>query len=98
VKHLFLGFFPYGTGVEQQYVGLLRRIHQGRAMGLAQQIEHPRRIILIHLAAMSLDKDLARGTGHAGILRVAGDNRSYRISCCVGLLHREGVRDLKVQL
>src|SRR5690606_33626294 len=62
VEHLLLGLFPDGAGIEQQQVGLIRAVDDLRVMGLAQHVQHPRRIVLVHLATVGLDEDLA-GTG-----------------------------------
>ena len=54
VKHLFLGLLANGAGVEQDQVGLFRRRHGPIAVALPQGIRHPRRVVLVHLAALGL--------------------------------------------
>ena len=63
VEHLLLGLFPDRAGVEHENIRLLRRIDKFGRPGLAQQIEHPRRVVLVHLAAVGLDMNPGRGGG-----------------------------------
>ena len=58
VKDLFLGLLADRAGVEQDNVGLCGIVRGNHLMAIPKQIAHARRIILIHLAAMSDDMQL----------------------------------------
>jgi hypothetical protein len=64
VKDLLLGFFPYGTGVEQDDVGLLGLVGLLVALADGQYIGHLVRVVLVHLATKGADEDFA---GHSGM-------------------------------
>ena len=56
-KHFFLGFFAHGAGVEQDDVGVFRRVGADQAIGGAQDVGHLVRVVLVHLAAEGFDED-----------------------------------------
>ena len=58
MKDFFLGPLANRAGVEQDNVGLCRIIRGDHLVAVPKQIAHARRIILIHLAAMSDDMQL----------------------------------------
>jgi len=52
-KHLFLGLFPNGAGIDQQHVRLSRIVGTRHAMGSLEHVPHLAGIVLVHLAAKS---------------------------------------------
>ncbi len=64
--HLVLGFLAHGAGVHQQQIGLRRIARLDVAFGHAQDVRHARGVVLIHLAAESLE-EIAAGHGRQGV-------------------------------
>ncbi len=67
-KHLFLRLLADRAGVEQDDVGLGRILGDFQRLPFAEQVDHARRIVFVHLAAMGFDIELL---GHArqGVVR-----------------------------
>ncbi len=57
VEHLFLRLLAHRTGVEQDDVGVFRRIGRGQAFGHVEHVGHLVRVVLVHLAAKGFDVD-----------------------------------------
>ena len=62
MEHFFLRFFPNGTGIEQQHISFVGGVCWLKPVAGVQQVSHPSRVILVHLAAVRLNKQLF-GTG-----------------------------------
>ena len=58
VKDFFLGLFADRAGIEQNNIRVCGIVCGYHLMAVAEQIAHTRRIVLIHLAAMSYDMEL----------------------------------------
>ena len=58
-EHLLLGLLADRAGVDQDHVGLGRVVGQLQAFMLGQHVGHARRVVLVHLAAVGLDEQLA---------------------------------------
>jgi hypothetical protein len=58
-KHLFLGLFADGAGIEQQDVRLFGIVGALQTVGHAQDIRHFGGVVLVHLAAVGLDVKFA---------------------------------------
>ncbi|MNT15833.1 hypothetical protein D3C72_1509090 [compost metagenome] len=50
-KHFFLRLFAHGAGIEQDHIGIFRRVGAYQAIGGAQHVGHLVRVVLVHLAA-----------------------------------------------
>src|SRR5690606_26434150 len=75
MEHLLLRLFANRAGVEQQYVGLLRVIRGYQPVRYPEQVADPRRVVLVHLAAVGFDVQLfygalgcSRGGGRRGVI------------------------------
>jgi hypothetical protein len=75
-ENFIFGFFPNRAGVEQDDVGVLRRLRFDHAIGRRQHIGHARRVVLIHLAAKSFNKDFFW-------FRTRADGRIYGNFFCI---------------
>src|SRR5215831_1842770 len=60
-KHFLLRLLTHRARVQQQDIGVLRRSYRHETESLAQEIEHPRGVVLVHLTALCLDEDLTGG-------------------------------------
>ena len=60
-EDLFLGLFADRAGVDQDHVGLGDVVGQFQAVRGREHVGHPRRVVLVHLAAVGLDVELALG-------------------------------------
>ena len=56
-EQFFLGFFPDGTGIENDEIGLIRLPGFLHSVGDAQHVPHLCGIVFVHLAAECLDKE-----------------------------------------
>jgi len=63
---LALGMFAHATGIDQEYVGLLRALGAGKA-GLRQETRQVLGVVLVHLAAVGL-QEIARRLGPVPII------------------------------
>ena len=77
VEHLFLGFFADRAGVEQQHIRVFRIVRGFQIVGGLQQIDHAGGVVLVHLAAVGLDKEFL---GHGNVLG-AGKRGDYTHIC-----------------
>ncbi len=59
VEHLLLRFLADRAGVEQQHIRVFRIVRGFQIVGGLQQIDHAGGVVLVHLAAVGLDKELA---------------------------------------
>ena len=87
MKNLLLGFLSNGAGIKQQYVGIGLVFSALIALAFAQHVIHTRRVVLIHLTAMSFYKKLFGHASHtnsgAAIIRnVALDHTLKKRTCC----------------
>ena len=57
MKDFFLCLFTNGARVQEKYVGFLSVISPLHTMAFLKKVTHACRVVLIHLAAMCLDKD-----------------------------------------
>jgi len=57
-EHLVLGLLADRAGVEQDDVGILRPIGDFQGLMLAQQVDHARAVVLVHLATVGFDIEL----------------------------------------
>ena len=64
VKDALLRLFAHGTGVEQDDIGVFRRIGLDDIVASGQHVGHLVRVVLVHLAAEGADVQLFRG--HSG--------------------------------
>ena len=71
-KHLFLGLFANGAGVDEQQVGVIDVIRAFITVRLAQNIGHLVRVVLVHLATHRFDVKLTRHTLCTLVARWAG--------------------------
>ncbi|MCY1298235.1 hypothetical protein D9M70_477100 [compost metagenome] len=61
-KHLFLRLLADRAGIEQDHVGFFRMRGDFQRLMLAEQVDHARAVVLVHLAAVGFDIELL---GHA---------------------------------
>ena len=71
-EHLFLRLLADRAGVDQDHVRFLDIAGQLQALAGGQDVGHARRVVLVHLAAVGLDEELAAGAGGRGRGRGAG--------------------------
>src|SRR5690606_4444501 len=74
-EHLLLGLFADRAGIDQDDVGLGLVPGQFQAVLGQQYVGHAGRVVLVHLATVGLDVELAlagRGSGHGGGYSVPG--------------------------
>src|SRR5690606_32699293 len=65
-EHLLLGLLADRAGVDQDDVGLLRVVGQLQALVLGEHVGHAGRVVLVHLATVGLDVELAAGPAGNG--------------------------------
>src|SRR5690606_762272 len=65
-NHLLLRLLADRAGVEEHDVGFVDVARALDALGLGEQVRHPVRVVLVHLAAEGLDEELA---GHEPLAR-----------------------------
>ncbi len=61
MEHLFLSLLTHRAGVEQDHVGVFRRIGRGHAFGRIEHVGHLVRVVFVHLAAEGFDVDFFHG-------------------------------------
>ena len=85
-EHLFLRFFANRAGIDQDNVGFFGDRGEFKAFVFGQNVGHLRRIVLVHLATVGLDEELALGRtrgrtgGWAGIEHGEGNAVGHGIS------------------
>ncbi len=78
VEHLFLRLFAHRAGIEQDHVGIVRRVGRGQAFGQVEHVGHLVRVVLVHLTAEGFDVDFFH--------EVAGTVN--RLGAGISLLHK----------
>jgi len=69
-EHLFLRLFADGAGIDQDDVGVVRGIGQFQAIAGGKHVGHLGRVVLVHLATVGLDVELAFDL--VGLARTSG--------------------------
>src|SRR5690606_30028458 len=65
-EDLFLRFFAYRAGIDQDHVGFFGVLGQFEAVRRRQHVRHAGRVVLVHLAPVGLDEQLSAARGAAG--------------------------------
>ena len=91
-EHLLLRLLANGTGIEQNDVGLFRLVGLHHAFAGAQHVRHLVRVVLVHLAAISLYVEFRLHTGYLNtchlMLKIRKDLNNLSLSKIVGMPYK----------